>query len=74
MTDYPPAIAGYTNETQMKEQAYISHRDTTVAQNIDRRIASLLEEVERLKAVKAKLSNGSILDVSIHDLRAAMNA
>lgn len=47
-------------------------RNTTVAENIDNRIEQLEEQVARLKAVKTKLSSGSILDVSLDDLAMAM--
>jgi uncharacterized small protein (DUF1192 family) len=50
----------------------IGSRNTTVAENIDNRIASLQEQIERLETVKAKLSKGTILDVSLDDLAMAM--
>ncbi len=53
-------------------QSLMTGRDTTVAQNIDNRIASLREQIERLELVKQKLSRGTILDVSIEDLQMAM--
>ena len=52
--------------------ANISHRNTTVAENIDNRVASLQQQIERLQAVKAKLATGSILDVPLEDLQMAM--
>lgn len=53
-------------------QVLMTGRDTTVAQNIDNRISSLREQIERLETVKQKLSRGTILDVSIEDLQMAM--
>lgn len=53
-------------------QALISSRNVTVAENIDNRISSLREQIERLEAVKFKLASGSILDVSLEDLQMAM--
>lgn len=50
----------------------ISHRNTTVAENIDNRVKSLQEQIERLQAVKHKLASGSILDVPLEDLQMAM--
>lgn len=47
-------------------------RNTTVADNIDNRISQLRFQIERLEAVKKKLSTGSILDVSLDDLQMAM--
>lgn len=67
-TNPPGAIMGYPD----KQQISIGHRNTTVAQNIDNRIASLQEQIERLQAVKAKLATGTILDVSLEDLQMAM--
>lgn len=53
-------------------QALITGRNLTVAENIDNRISSLMEQIERLQVVKAKLSKGTILDVSLEDLQMAM--
>ena len=53
-------------------QLGISHRNTTVAENIDNRVQSLREQIERLEAVKEKLASGSILDVPLEDLQMAM--
>lgn len=52
--------------------ALVSSRETTVAQNIDNRIAGLREQIARLEEVKAKLSRGTILDVSLEDLQMAL--
>lgn len=52
--------------------ALVTSRETTVAQNIDNRIAGLREQIARLEQVKVKLSRGSILDVSLEDLQMAM--
>jgi uncharacterized small protein (DUF1192 family) len=53
-------------------QMQVSSRELTVAQNIDNRIAGLREQIARLEQVKAKLSRGTILDVSLEDLQMAM--
>jgi uncharacterized small protein (DUF1192 family) len=52
--------------------ALVTSRETTVAQNIDNRIAGLREQIARLEAVKQKLSRGTILDVSLEDLQMAL--
>ena len=64
------AIMGYAE--QVKQQVSLGHRNTTVAQNIDNRIASLQEQIDRLQVVKSKLATGTILDVSLEDLQMAM--
>lgn len=53
-------------------QGLISHRDTTVAENIDNRIAHLQEQIARLQKVKAVLESGNILNVPLEDLNMAM--
>lgn len=67
---------GYTNQGlatgAIGRDLSMSGSDTTVSQNIDNRIAQLREQIARLEAVKTKLSRGSILDVSLHDLQLAM--
>lgn len=68
---YPQGAIGYA-EAQARLPASLGHRNTTVAQNIDNRIASLQEQIERLQAVKTKLATGTILDVSLDDLQMAM--
>jgi hypothetical protein len=52
--------------------ALATSRQTTVAQNIDNRIAGLREQIARLEHVKQKLSRGTILDVSLEDLQMAL--
>lgn len=68
--------AKYANEGaaagMLGGQQMITSRETTVAQNIDNRIASLREQIARLDAVKQKLSRGTILDVSLEDLQMAL--
>lgn len=66
-------------EAQMKSMtgmiagtSQISYRNTTVSENIDNRIASLQEQIERLQLVKTKLESGSILNVPLEDLQMAM--
>lgn len=49
-------------------------RDTTVSKNIDRQIEDLTKQIERLQKLKVSLSEpGGLLNVSIQDLRFAMN-
>lgn len=45
----------------------------TIGENIDRRIERAIEQVERLKAVKAKMEKSGLLAVNIMDLRMAMD-
>jgi uncharacterized small protein (DUF1192 family) len=59
-------------EANCAGQVMVTSRETTVAQNIDNRIASLREQIARLDAVKQKLSRGTILDVSLEDLQMAL--
>ena len=66
------AQAGYAADSSPKQQFSMASRNTTVAQNIDNRISALNEQIQRLEAVKAKLSTGTILDVSLDDLQMAM--
>lgn len=68
--DYSNAAMGLSNI--IGSQALTTGRDTTVAQNIDKRISDLREQIERLETVKQKLARGTILDVSIEDLQMAM--
>lgn len=45
----------------------------TLGQNIDRRIAMMEKQIEQLKRVKKQISEGDWLNVSMDDLRSAMN-
>jgi uncharacterized small protein (DUF1192 family) len=68
----------YGNEI-MKSRAYEQQvadardNEITVVENLDLRIKSLREEVERLEAAKERLSTSGLLNVRIHDLRIATN-
>jgi uncharacterized small protein (DUF1192 family) len=66
------APAAMSSDAVIGGQRMLSHRNTTVAENIDNRVKSLQEQIERLQAVKQKLATGSILDVSLEDLQMAM--
>lgn len=62
------------NEMYLKDQESRRIRETTIGQNIDNRIASLTEQIERLQRVKMQLADPSgLLNVAIEDLRFAMN-
>lgn len=52
--------------------ALVTSRQTTVAQNIENRIAGLREQIARLEEVRQKLARGTILDVSLEDLQMAL--
>ncbi len=67
------AIAGAQSAKQASGQI-MQAPSSTIGENIDRRISYLRIEIERLEGVRSQLRNGSsLLDVSIEDLRAAMN-
>lgn len=73
MSNLTAAPQGYIGgESQAKEVAMLSHRNTTLSQNIQNHIRNLQDQIERLQAVHVKLQSGNILDVPIEDLRQAM--
>jgi hypothetical protein len=51
----------------------ISFGDRTIRENIDLQIQQAIDNVERLKGVKASMEKSGLLDVKIGDLRQAMN-
>ena len=62
-----------TNQYQEKLKADIACRTPTLGENIDRRIAMMEQQIAQLKRVKAQIAEGNWLDVSMDDLRSAMN-
>ena len=48
-----------------------SHR--TIAENLDRKMQLCMNEYERLKAIKAKLGGKPLLELTIGELRQAMD-
>lgn len=67
-----PMVAGAQRPNLIGKEGLIDH-SPTLAENIDRRIQRMEEEIARLKKVKFTLETGSILDVKLDDLRQAMN-
>lgn len=75
MSDYPQteACEPAYNVGQSARSLKAIQQTTTIAENIDRKIEMFREQIARLEALKVKLATGSILDVSISDLRDGMN-
>lgn len=68
-----PMEGGVAMADVSEKQMALRRMDATVGENIDRKIAMLKEQIERLESLKRKLATGTILDVSISDLRDGMN-
>lgn len=73
--NYGNAIGTQESAAMMEKSDIMDVRSrTTVGENIDRQIASLKAEIERLEGLRGQLRGGaSLLDIRIEDLRRAMN-
>lgn len=77
MRDYPvPETAagsavGYAQAQLVGKNAKL--HSPTLAENIDDRIRSMHDQIQRLERVRSLLREGRMLDIPIEDLRFAMN-
>lgn len=70
--NYDDQMAKVECAGQMHSISLLSKQSITVSENIDLRISSMENQITRLKKVKHLLAEGKLLEVSIDDLRFAM--
>jgi hypothetical protein len=73
MIDRYPPTAECGIQYAQKQAAELMCKSPTLGENIDRRIAMMESQIEHLKKVKRQIAEGDWLNVSMDDLRNAMN-